>query len=178
MRASNRKVPSYSLVLDKSPADLICEKLTLCIRARKSVEIYYISKNASSENPRWRRISPHTFCFDGFRMFLRAFCHDDRRFKDFVLVRCLKARQARRSDYVGKRSDRKWNEVMYVTLTANPKLELDQCRAIEHEFLCGKRHRTLKVRRALLPYFVKRLRLETAKSPSGRKRKALILSVK
>jgi predicted DNA-binding transcriptional regulator YafY len=37
-------------------------------------------------------LTPHAFGYDGFRWHTRAFCHTDRKFKDFLLPRILESR--------------------------------------------------------------------------------------
>jgi hypothetical protein len=39
--------------------------------------------------PVWRRMTPHAFGYDGFRWHVRAYCHLDNKFKDFLLPRIL-----------------------------------------------------------------------------------------
>jgi predicted DNA-binding transcriptional regulator YafY len=58
------------------------------IRAGNSIEINYQSMNHSRPGAIWRRITPHAFAHDGLRWHVRAFCHIDSKFKDFILSRC------------------------------------------------------------------------------------------
>jgi predicted DNA-binding transcriptional regulator YafY len=152
--------------------------LEKCAETGQSVEIQYLSKNTNARNPRWRRISPHTICFDGFRPFIRAYCYDSATFKDFVLSRCLNTRAARAHDYVTSHDDALWAEIVTLTIGANPRLERDQRRAVAYQHLQGRPRLRLQVRRAFLPYLLRRLRLETLKSPSGRRLQAFVLDTK
>jgi predicted DNA-binding transcriptional regulator YafY len=146
--------------------------LEKCAETGESIEIQYLSKNTNARNPRWRRISPHAICFDGFRPFIRAYCYDSATFKDFVLSRCLNTRAARAHDYVTSDDDALWVEIVTLTIATNPRLERDQRRAVAYQHLQGRRRLRLQVRRAFLPYLLRRLRLETLKSSSGRRLKA------
>jgi hypothetical protein len=70
------------------------------------------------------------------------------------------------------REDRQWDQRVFLTLTANPKLKPDQQKAVEFEFLSGKKSKILEVRRSLLPYVIKLIRSDTARS-LGRRVSAL-----
>ena len=48
--------------------------------------------NKVRPDPIWRRITPHAFGYDGFRWHVRAYCHLDNKFKDFLLPRILEVR--------------------------------------------------------------------------------------
>jgi predicted DNA-binding transcriptional regulator YafY len=58
----------------------------------RSVEIFYQSMNRTRPEPIWRRITPHAFGHDGLRWHVRAYCHIDSKFKDFILSRTFKVR--------------------------------------------------------------------------------------
>src|ERR1700737_783185 len=47
------------------------------------------SMNDRRPDPLWREITPHAFGWDGFRWHVRAFCHMELTFKDFIISRCL-----------------------------------------------------------------------------------------
>lgn len=135
--------------------------LSRTIREGQAVEILYQSMNPGRPEPVWRGISPHAFGNDGFRWHVRAFCHLDRKFKDFLLSRCLGHRtggepQARPCD------DRDWHTFVEVTLQPNPKLSASQQRVIAHDFFMENNKLELSIRKSLLYYFEKRLRLDVA----------------
>ena len=62
------------------------------IRMHRALKVRYQSMNAKRPEPMWRWISPHAFGNDGLRWHVRAYCHIDRKFKDFILSRCLDAK--------------------------------------------------------------------------------------
>lgn len=59
------------------------------VREGLSTEIFYQSMSAQKPSPEWRRITPHALGDDGMRWHVRAFCHVDHKFKDFILSRCM-----------------------------------------------------------------------------------------
>lgn len=140
---------------------LILKELLEVIREGKSVEINYQSLSLQNPDRMWRRITPHAFGFDGTRWHVRAFCHRDGTFKDFILSRCGGARE-RAAPGASAADDRIWNKLFEVVLRPHPKLSPSQRQAIEYDYGMEKGTLRLQVRLALLFYFNKRLRLDIA----------------
>lgn len=141
----------------------ILKGLIAAIRIGCAIDIHHRSMNPRRPEKMWRTITPHAFAHDGLRWHVRAFCHIDRIFKDFVLSRCiavgsLKAAEAKAQD------DKDWNTYLDVVLEPNPLLTERQRRTIALDYDMPKGRAVVKVRRALLYYFNKRLRLDESKS--------------
>ena len=131
------------------------------IREGRSLAIRYQSMNARRPAPEWRRITPHALGNDGLRWHIRAFCHIDQKFKDFILSRCLTARKVDAPGAMAE-DDRLWHERFAVELAPNPVLSDSQQTIIAQDYeMQGGRVEVL-VRKALLYYFQKRLRLDVA----------------
>ena len=132
----------------------VLRKLVGAIRSRRALKIKYQSMNTRRSDPSGGR-SPHAFGHDGLR-YVRAFCHIDRKFKDFILSRCLDSGDVEEALATAS-SDRLWHEFFDVVLTANLPLVIASVR-----LLAGLRNGggtvTVPVRKALLYYFQKRLR--------------------
>lgn len=129
------------------------------VRNRKALEVHYQSLSDRRPPVTWRWISPHAFAFDLHRWHVRAFCHIDRQFKDFLLPRVLKIRSTEDAP-VGPERDTIWNEMMTIVLKPNPRLSPEQRRAIAQDY-CMKNDRLhMPVRLALLYYVVRRLNLD------------------
>jgi predicted DNA-binding transcriptional regulator YafY len=131
------------------------------IRSKRSVRIEYQSLNDARPEPMWRWITPHALGTDGLRWHVRAFCHIERSFKDFIVSRCLAigvmgAPEAKASD------DQEWHTFFTVLLVPNPKLSAAQQRTIERDYGMTGGRCELRVRLALLYYLDKRLRLDVA----------------
>ena len=133
------------------------------IRNGQAVEILYQSMNQGRPDPMWRGISPHAFASDGFRWHVRAFCHVDHRFKDFLLSRCLEFRPAGPA-LEDSSSDRAWCEFIDIELQPNPMLSKSQQLVIAHDFGMVRGKLTLPIRKSLLFYFVKQVRIDVAKA--------------
>jgi predicted DNA-binding transcriptional regulator YafY len=128
------------------------------VRAKQSMEIRYQSLSSVRPTPTWRWISPHAFAFDGHRWHVRAFCHIDRRFKDFLLPRFMKTRGIDKPAASGS-DDEPWNAFVDVVLKPHPKLNDDQKRVIVQDYGMKSERVHIPVRHALLYYFLKRLEL-------------------
>ncbi len=139
------------------PATL--KALLAAIRSNRSVEIYYQSMNPTRPEPIWRRITPHAFGHDGLRWHTRAFCHIEKKFKDFIVSRC---RSIRAEGEPGARptDDRGWHTLFEIILTPNPALTLSQQQTIALDYQMTDGRAVLPMRCALLYYFEKRLRLD------------------
>jgi hypothetical protein len=148
-------VPSRSI----NPESL--RKLLEIIRTRQSIEVHYASMNLKRPGFMWRRITPHAFGFDGLRWHVRAYCHIDNFFKDFLLSRM---KDLRKPDAAGAdaKDDDKWQSFFDIVLEPNPKLTPEQRKTVELDYNMRRGTTTIKVRCALLYHFEKRLRLDTS----------------
>ncbi|MDX9973785.1 MAG: WYL domain-containing protein [FCB group bacterium] len=139
----------------------VLRQILAAIRAPASIEILYQSMNNERTEPIWRRITPHAFGSDGFRWHARAFCHIDHKFKDFILSRILDTRNQGEPGELGTQ-DNRWNNFFEVVLAPNSNLGENQQRVIAQDYAMEGGNIRIKVRRALLYYFRKRLRLDVA----------------
>jgi WYL domain len=140
----------------------VLRRLLDAIRRRRSLEVLYQSMNPKRPEALWRWISPHAFANDGLRWHVRAFCHLEQKFKDFVLPRCLEAGkdgpQESSSDL-----DLNWREYFNVVLVPNPKLSRSQRSVVAQDYCMKGGKVSIPVRKSFLYYFQKRLRLDVAK---------------
>jgi len=105
----------------------VLRMILAAVRGQASVEVLYQSMNERRPEPLWRRISPHAFGSDGFRWHIRAYCHIDRKFKDFLLSRCLQARSLEESA-AQPEDDKHWANFFDVKLSPNPRIGENQQR--------------------------------------------------
>jgi hypothetical protein len=130
----------------------------------EAVEVEY--QSLSTPEPSWRWISPHALAFDGFRWHARAFCLHDECFKDFSLSRMLEIRRSRKSS-MSAEDDRDWNTEVVLEVGPHPALSEPQAKVIALDYGMRDGRLTIKVRRALLYYALRRLGLDT--DPSARR---------
>lgn len=131
------------------------------VRDDQSMEVFYQSMSATKPAPEWRRITPHALGNDGLRWHIRAFCHVDKKFKDFILSRCMKTRKHGLPGASAK-GDALWNDRFAVALAPNPALSESQQSIIAQDYQMKNGRAEVMVRKALLYYFLKRLRLDVA----------------
>jgi hypothetical protein len=139
----------------------VLRSILAAIREGQSLEIRYQSMSEKRPTPNWRRVTPHALGNDGLRWHVRAYCHETKKFKDFILSRCLGARNfqepgARPDD------DSLWHNSFAVALAPNPVLSAGQQEIIAQDFGMRRGRAKILVRRALLYYFQKRLRLDVS----------------
>jgi hypothetical protein len=134
-------------------------RLLAALREGRSIEARYQSMNPERPAPQWRRVTPHALGSDGLRWHVRAYCHIDGCFKDFILSRVSGVRDPS-SAGPSARQDEDWNAVFDVVLEPNPALSVGQRAAVAWEYAMPDGRVTLPVRRAFLYYLRKRLRLD------------------
>jgi predicted DNA-binding transcriptional regulator YafY len=158
-----------TLVADRLPipqrriASNSLRSLLAAVRGHRSIEILYQSMSQARPEPLWRRVSPHAFASDGLRWHARAYCHIDQKFKDFILSRCLDCRGLGEAGSVAG-SDELWNSLFQVVLMPNPALTLGRQEVVAQDFAMVDGRVVVPVRRAMLYYFSRRLRLDLALS--------------
>jgi hypothetical protein len=152
----------------------ILRGLVRAIRGQTGVNAYYHSMNSQRPLPVWRAISPHALAFDGLRWHVRGYCHSEKRFKDFVLSRIL---ELGAEVEAGKPAgvDAQWHEIFDVVLIPNPRLAPAQRETVARDYEMTDGQLTIPVRRALLYYFNKRLRLDVAEETDEPKETPVVL---
>lgn len=128
------------------------------VRKSQSLEVRYQSMSRERADPLWRRMTPHAFGYDGFRWHVRAYCHIDHKFKDFLLPRILGVRDP--SDPGSSPAqDTQWNERFEVEIGPHPDLTPSQKAVVAKDFGMKNDRAVLTVRYAMLFYVLKRLGL-------------------
>jgi hypothetical protein len=128
------------------------------VRQSRSIEIYYQSMCRERADPMWRRMTPHAFGYDGFRWHARAYCHIDKKFKDFLLPRILGVRGTREPG-ASADQDRQWNDTFDVEIGPHPDLTHSQKIVVAKDYGMKDGRAILTVRYAMLFYVLKRLGL-------------------
>jgi hypothetical protein len=141
----------------------VLRALLYAIRHNRSVRVLYQSMNSQRTEPLWRWISPHAFANDGLRWHVRAFCHLDRKYKDFLLPRCLTADSDAPQEASGT-ADENWQNFFDVILVPNPKLSQNQQSIVAQDYCMTDGEISISVRRSFLYYFQKRLRIDVARA--------------
>jgi predicted DNA-binding transcriptional regulator YafY len=129
------------------------------VREDKSIEVKYQSMSKDRPDPLWRRITPHSFGYDGFRWHVRAYCHPTDKFKDFLIPRIIGVRAF---EAAGKKKteDKIWNERFGIVIGPHPDLGPNQKAIVAKDYGMRNGSTVLEVRYAMLFYVLKRLGLQ------------------
>jgi len=136
----------------------VLRSILQCVHENRSIEIFYQSMNNARPDPVWRRITPHAFGYDGFRWHVRAFCHLEDKFKDFLLPRTLSARTPGEAGAAAE-ADWLWQNYFDIEIGPHPALTESQKRVVAKDYGLSDGKGTLSVRYAMLFYVLKRLGL-------------------
>jgi len=133
--------------------EVVREVLKAC-RNTGSIKILY----ASMANPVWseRIISPHTVVYSGFRWHVRAYCHKNKEFRDFLLSRIDRTPQPATQIAPPSSEDTEWQESITLTLIPNSKLTDGQKALVEKDYGMPDGRLQLTVRKALAHYTLQR----------------------
>lgn len=154
---------------------IILRTVLSTIRDWRSLEIHYQSMSDRRPKPIWRWITPHAFGYDGLRWHIRAFCHIDKRFKDFLLSRILDTRREDEPEARPK-EDTEWWDFETITLKPHPGLNEGQQKVVCRDYGMKKGKVTIKVRKALLYYFLKRLGLDSNQESRDPREQHIVLA--
>jgi len=129
------------------------------IRDRTEIDITYQSMRNPEPTRQW--IAPHSLAFDGARWHARAWCHRSSGFRDFVLTRFQQI-HGQRPSTVNSQDDADWQTFVVIEIEPNPFLTVSQRDSVITDFgmLNGRLSKT--IRRALVSYFVRHLRIDEA----------------
>jgi len=106
---------------------------------------------------------------------LRAYCHIERIFKDFIISRCLQIGEMG-EPLADATQDMDWSTFFDVILVPNPKFSAAQQATIERDYGMQDGRCILRVRRALLYYLDKRLRLDVAEKQDRPKETPVVVA--
>lgn len=154
------ELPSADIALTpKRDIDIgVLRKVLDAVREGASVEVFYQSMNKVRPDPIWRRITPHAFGYDGFRWHVRAYCHLEHKFKDFLLPRFLEIGLKGEPGATGEQ-DWLWNNYFDVLIGPHPDLTESQKKVVAKDYGFEHGNGVLSVRYAMLFYVLKRLGL-------------------
>jgi predicted DNA-binding transcriptional regulator YafY len=161
-----RSIPSFHVSPNPSRgvSPLVLRTVVRAVDNAEAIEIRY--QCMSSPEPSWRWIEPHAFAYDGFRWHVRAFCLNDRVFKDFLLSRIVEV-GGQGPVTAEPSADEAWHTEVVLEIGPHPDLSDNQRRAIEMDYGMEEGRAKILVRRALLFYALKRLGLDT--DPAARR---------
>lgn len=162
--------PALSFIGARPPCDIVTVPvrrvrteillpILWAIRDGGEIETTYQSMRMPDPTRQW--IAPHSLAFDGTRWHARAWCYRTSQFRDFVLTRFLKT-HGHRAGTVNPHDDLDWQTFVVIEIEPNSKLTTSQRDSVITDFgmLNGRLSKT--IRRALVSYFVRYLRIDQA----------------
>lgn len=146
--------------------------VVMAIRQSFALRIRYQSFSGSS--PSLRTVTPHALVSDGFRWHMRAFCHKNGDFRDFLLSRILEVKASER-DQDRSHEDHAWHHITRLILTPHPQLKAAHRAVIELDYGMSRGESVLECRQALLFYVLQQLGLLEEDSGKPAKAQQIIL---
>lgn len=150
----------------------ILRHVVIAMRDKLDLYCFYISMSNPEPYSRW--ITPHAIAHNGDRWHIRAYCHKDGRFKDFLFSRIIRI-DNERSSSIDPATDFAWNKFQDVIIIPHPGLSEAQKQNIILDYGMKDNEITIKVRLSLLFYFLKHYGLEYKKDSNPPKEYPLIL---
>lgn len=169
-REDEHAIGGYSWLSDPPPVDFmplpyrsvsvnVLREVLSAVPARTSLEIDYQTMGESQRGPKRRWITPHAFAHDGTRWHVRAYCHIDDKFKDFLLSRILSIHDSGQAG-AAPDDDHLWHDHLLVVFVPNPELPELQQRMVAIDYDMKENRLEMWVRKALLYYFARHFRLD------------------
>ncbi|MCC5790145.1 MAG: WYL domain-containing protein [Opitutales bacterium] len=143
-------VEHFRLPFRHTPVEYLCY-VNRALQNQQSIELDYLS--ASSGTQKWRRITPHTWVWDGRRWHIRAYCHENADFRDFNAGRITGTRQSGPPGAL-REEDRDWNTQVTVTLALNKDLDSTRRRALDLDYQLINGRLKVTLRKAQVNYFL------------------------
>jgi len=155
-----------SLVLESQPGvaavqlperavmpDVVRELVKAC-RNTGSLKIAYSSMR--NPEPHERIISPHTLIYSGFRWHVRAWCHKNQSFRDFLLSRIARTPKPCDKPAPPAESDSAWHEQITLHMIPNQRLSDAQQSLVARDYAMTNGQLSITVRKALAHYTLQR----------------------
>lgn len=131
--------------------------LLWAMRDGEEVNVSYQSMRRPMPTRRW--IAPHALASDGQRWHVRAWCHENGEFRDFVISR-IQAVLGRRKTTISDVNDESWHTQTDILLVPRTGLTEGQRRATEIDFGMSNGQLRLSCRKALAFYLLRQLQLD------------------
>lgn len=161
-------LPSASLLGWRPPNDIVryptrpiatetLLQILWAIRDGEELRVVYQSMRRPAPTSRW--IAPHALAYDGLRWHVRAWCHENADFRDFVISRIQRV-QASRKTSVAAGADAWWYTFVDIVVKPRTGLTEEQRSAIEIDFGMTAGRLKINCRKALAFYLLRQLQLD------------------
>lgn len=140
----------------RSASLAVLQALTKAIHQRRSIEISY--RSLTTPEGAARKITPHSIVFTGTRYHVRAFCHRNEEFRDFVLGRIAETYDFSNAG-PRKENDKPWNTLVIARVGPHPELTTAQRTVIEADYAMVDGEAKIHIKQALLLYLLDQFNL-------------------
>jgi hypothetical protein len=155
-----RTPPFDAAPVPERPVDpFVLRAVLTAIREAGALDIAY--QSMSRPKATHRIVEPHALAHDGFRWHARAFDRETGQFRDFVLGRTRSPKRAGDAETTAMQ-DVDWQAWVTLAIAPHPRLTPAQSAAIAVDYGIHGGSTSIKVRRALLFYALRRLGLDVA----------------
>lgn len=162
--------PSLSFMGARPPCDIVTLPvrrvrtdvllpILWAMRDGTEVDIAYQSMRSPDPTRQW--VAPHSLAFDGTRWHARGWCYRSSHFRDFVLTR-IQQIHGPRGGSINPQDDVDWQTFFVVEIEPNPNLTTSQRDSVINDFGMVDGRLSKTIRRALVLYFVRYLRIDGA----------------
>jgi WYL domain len=148
--------------------------ITVVKAIRQSLVLNVRYQSFSSQIPSVRKLTPHALANDGFRWHVRAYCHKNDDFRDFLLSRILEL-DAGEIDHDRSHDDHAWHHVVRLVLVPHEQLEEAHRAVIELDYGMKGGESVFECRQALLFYALQQLGLEGEETGKAAKAQQITL---
>lgn len=171
-----KRIPSVGSVPvpTRTVEEATLKKLVRAISGGMALDIEY--QSVTRQERTTRQVSPHAFGHDGMRWHVRAYCHLNSEFRDFVIGRILQAGGLCASNVRGLR-DEEWERELNLVLVPHPELTAAQKRGIEFDYAMRNGKVVMPCRQAMLYYTLYKLGLEKNGHPREGHRQVVIANL-
>lgn len=137
----------------------VLRAVLFAMRSGRQLRIRYQSKTSVEPVDRW--IAPYAFVYDGVRWHARAWCAQNKEFRDFVLYRMLSIGETRDNN-VDPKADMEWHIYVTLHLAPHPQLDPAKRRAVEVDFNMSGGMAQVTTRACFVHYLEWNLRLDAS----------------
>lgn len=125
------------------------QTLISALQSQRVVQIRYQSKAMLTPEP--TLLSPHSLVYAGHRYHIRAYCHYNEDFRDFVLSRFIEVEETREA-WVSSKEDKNWNTYPLLCFAPHPQLNEQAQKALEFDYPLEDGVLKIRTRQALCQY--------------------------
>lgn len=139
--------------------DLTVFRLISCAACNKQkIKVQY--QSLSQPEPQERILSPHTLVFSGYRWHLRAYSDNHQQYRDFLLARIKHIPVLTNESGEPDANDVDWHTEVPIVIGVHPDLPDNHKQVIAEDYGMTNHQVEVKVKGALVNYFLKLMHLE------------------